>query len=80
MRLVREERADQAAGRLPERPGSRLASRLTSVETEPIPGGRAPLRPETGKGEHVRVKSRGGGESPVTPPGSVFESTATNNQ
>ena len=47
---MREERADQAAGRLPVRPRLRLASRLTRVETEAIPGGREPVRPETGEG------------------------------
>ena len=43
---MREERADQAAGRVPVRPGSLLASRLTREETEAIPGGREPIRPE----------------------------------
>ena len=47
---MREERADQAAGRVPVRPGSRLTSRLTRVETEAIPEGRDPTRPEAGAG------------------------------
>ena len=50
---MREERADQAAGRVPVRPGSLLASRLTRVVTEAIPGGRGPTRPEAGEAERV---------------------------